>query len=798
VKKRSPSYFRQNNRQAASVVIYKFGCVEVLNYIFKEMRLSSIFVAVLIVSGGSAIEIANAGEIQNQSPRHDRKDIVPKKIVQQSRPVNKTPNPFAQATPEQETPDRIDFDINPGNPSISPTPAPSPAPPGSPSVPTVPTDPNAPASPNVPSVPTDPNAPGSPNVPSVPTDFNPPASPSVPTDPNAPPSDGTTPPSESDAQPEANVLVAEVAVNGAEGELQDRIYNAIRTRPGTTTTRSQLQEDVNAIYGLGFFAKVGFVPEDTPLGVRVSFNVEVNPVLRNVKVTTLPAGSKGTVIPPKVIQDTFSSQYGKILNLNDLRDGITKLNEWYKKNGYDLAQVVAVPQVSPEGDVTLTIAEGIIEDVQVSYLTKEGEDTEEDGKKVRGKTRDFIITREVEQKSGDVFNRTKAEQDLRRVYGLGIFDDVRLQFRPGKDPSKVVLVVNVIEKNTGSVQLSGGVSSSSGLFGAVSYQQQNLGGNNQKIGGEIQVGQRELLFDVNFTDPWIAGDSYRTSYTVNAFRRRSISLIFDGGENDVTLPNDDRPRVLRLGGGISFSRQLSRNLFKPAEWRASLGLQYQKISIRDGDGDLSPKDELGNDLSFSGTGRDDLLTVNLGLVRDKRDNALTPTRGSLLRFGVDQSIPIGQGNILLSRFRGSYSYYIPVKFTKFGDGPQALAFNLQAGTVLGDLPPYEAFLLGGTNSIRGYEEGDVGSGRSFVQATAEYRFPLFSIVGGTLFVDAGTDLGTGTEVPGDPAGVRGKPGSGFGYGAGVRITTPLGPLRIDYGFNDEGESRLHFGIGERF
>ncbi|MGK7925446.1 MAG: BamA/TamA family outer membrane protein, partial [Spirulina sp.] len=125
-------------------------------------------------------------------------------------------------------------------------------------------------------------------------------------------------------------------------------------------------------------------------------------------------------------------------------------------------------------------------------------------------------------------------------------------------------------------------------------------------------------------------------------------------------------------------------------------------------------------------------------------------------------------------------------------------FNLQAGTIIGDLPPYEAFSIGGANSVRGFAEGDLGSGRSYFQATAEYRFPILSFVGGALFVDYGTDLGTADDVPGNPASVRGKPGSGFGYGVGVRIQSPLGPIRVDYGFNDDGDSRLHFGIGERF
>jgi outer membrane protein insertion porin family len=144
--------------------------------------------------------------------------------------------------------------------------------------------------------------------------------------------------------------------------------------------------------------------------------------------------------------------------------------------------------------------------------------------------------------------------------------------------------------------------------------------------------------------------------------------------------------------------------------------------------------------------------------------------------------------------RGSYSQYLPIKLINLTKGAQTLAFNLQAGTILGDLPPYEAFTLGGSNSVRGYEEGALGSGRSYVQASVEYRFPVFSVVSGALFFDLGSDLGTSTRA----AEVLNKNGSGYGYGLGVRVQSPLGPIRIDYGINDDGDSRINFGIGERF
>ncbi|MCC5663399.1 BamA/TamA family outer membrane protein [Nostoc sp. CHAB 5784] len=623
------------------------------------------------------------------------------------------------------------------------------------------------------------------------------------------------------AAPEANdprVLVSEVVIRSQAGqlspELENQVYRVIRTQPGQTTTRSQLQEDINAIFGTGFFSNVQAAPEDTPLGVRVSFVVQPNPILSKVEVQANPGTGVASVLPANTVDEVFREQYGKILNLRDLQEGIKQLNKRYQDQGYVLANVIGAPQVSENGVVTLQVAEGVVENIRVRFRNKDGQETDEKGQPIRGRTQDYIITRELELKPGQVFNRNTVQKDLQRVYGLGLFEDVNVSLDPGTDPSKVDVVVNVAERSSGSIAAGAGISSASGLFGTVSYQQQNLNGRNQKLGAEVQVGERELLFDVRFTDPWIAGDPYRTSYTTNLFRRSSISLIFDGQDEDIrtfdvndptNTDSQDRPRILRLGGGITFTRPLSANPYKSSVWTASAGLQYQRVSARDADGNLRkqgaviddnnlPDPNRTIDLTESNTGQDDLLLFQVGLQRDLRNNPLQPTSGSYLRFGVDQSVPIGLGNILLTRLRGSYSQYLPIKLISLSKGAQTLAFNLQAGTILGDLPPYEAFTIGGSNSVRGYEEGALASGRSYVQASVEYRFPVFSVVSGALFFDLGSDLGTSTRA----AEVLNKNGSGYGYGLGVRVQSPLGPIRIDYGINDDGDSRINFGIGERF
>jgi outer membrane protein insertion porin family len=715
------------------------------------------------------------------------------------------------------------------NPTQQPSPAPDipppeiqqPTPSPDPETTPVPENVNPPAT--EPLLPTTPEPSGTPDLPFPGSQQRTPApSPGAtptPQNVNPPTTPGNTQPN---AAPEANdprVLVSEVLIRSQAGqlspELENQVYRVIRTQPGQTTTRSQLQEDINAIFGTGFFSNVQAAPEDTPLGVRVSFVVQPNPILSKVEVQANPGTGVASVLPANTVDEVFKEQYGKILNLRDLQEGIKQLNKRYQDQGYVLANVIGAPQVSENGVVTLQVAEGVVENIRVRFRNKDGQETNEKGQPIRGRTQDYIITRELELKPGQVFNRNTVQKDLQRVYGLGLFEDVNVSLDPGTDPSKVDVVVNVAERSSGSIAAGAGISSASGLFGTVSYQQQNLNGRNQKLGAEVQVGERELLFDVRFTDPWIAGDPYRTSYTTNLFRRSSISLIFDGKDEDIRTfnPNDptntdsqDRPRILRVGGGITFTRPLAANPYKTSVWTASAGLQYQRVSARDADGNLRKQGAVINDnnnlpdpnrtidLTESNTGEDDLLLLQVGLQRDLRNNPLQPTSGSYLRFGVDQSVPVGLGNILLTRLRGSYSQYLPIKLISLSKGAQTLAFNLQAGTILGDLPPYEAFTIGGSNSVRGYEEGALASGRSYVQASVEYRFPVFSVVSGALFFDLGSDLGTSTRA----AEVLNKNGNGYGYGLGVRVQSPLGPIRIDYGINDDGDSRINFGIGERF
>lgn len=588
-------------------------------------------------------------------------------------------------------------------------------------------------------------------------------------------SQSTQTPSKSTTSSGLAVTATDVEVRGGTSELQQLVLNTIRTRPGGSTNQSQLDSDVAAILNTGYFSNARANKTVTKDGWDVVFQVEPV-VVRSLQL------SGNRVLTADVANNIFKSQLGQPVSPTTLRQGLEQLSQWYKDNGYVLAQVAAI-QPNRNGVLAVDVAEGTVGDINIRFVDK-------DGKPTQGRTKEDFLKRELKLKSGDVFRVDVARQDLQQLYKLGLFDNANISLNG--DARQVDVTYDLLERQVRGVNVGGGYSPSSGLFGSINYNDRNFGGTGKQIALNSQIGAKDIQFDGNFTSPYQESNPGMPGYKVDAFRRRTVSQTFDDDfqNNTNETGNYEQPREGQFGGGLTLSKPVG-------EWDVSGGLNYTRTSIRDRNGNIITTDSFGNPVSFSGTGVDDLLAVTAGVSRDQRDNPINPTQGSLLSLSTQQSIPVGNGNILMNRLQANYSQYTPVKLFDTKD-PQVLAFNVQGGTTVGDLPPYMAYNLGGINSVRGFGTGDLASGRSYVLASAEYRVPVFNPVGAVLFADFGSDLGTGSSVPGEPGVVRGKPGTGFGYGAGLRVNSPVGVIRADYAFTDKGDSRLQFGLGQRF
>ncbi|MBP0020724.1 MAG: BamA/TamA family outer membrane protein [Cyanobacteria bacterium SBLK] len=290
--------------------------------------------------------------------------------------------------------------------------------------------------------------------------------------------------------------------------------------------------------------------------------------------------------------------------------------------------------------------------------------------------------------------------------------------------------------------------------------------------------------------------------TFNFANTQTEYPAFSGGDREVNLPNGEKPIFDSLGGGIEYLQAFS------SEWTVALGTNYRKVSIRDDlfSSSLEPVDELGNQLTVSDRGQDDLLTLNISALYNNVDDSEYPSRGTRIRLGLEQALPIGEAQIAFNRLSGNITQFIPLSSSESGKSSQMLVFNLRGGTIIGEVPPYEGFTLGGSDSIRGYDAGEVGTGRSFILATVEYRFPvastrLFNLpvdLLGNVFIDYGSLLGTGDNILGQPGEVRQKPGDGLGFGIGLSVKTSIALFRFDLGFSDDGDSAFSFSIGERF
>lgn len=582
------------------------------------------------------------------------------------------------------------------------------------------------------------------------------------------------PKTSSPASNDLAVTAIDVQVTGASDELQQIILKTIRTSAGGTTSQSQLNSDVAAILNTGLFADARVNTSQNRDGVKVVYQVQ--PVIvRALQIS----GNK--VLPADVANTIFKPQFGQPVSVASLRQGVDQLTKWYKDNGYVLAQVLSAKPAS-NGAITVEVAEGVVGNINLRFLDK-------DGKETKGRTKEDFIRRELKLKTGDTFRVDVARQDLQQLYQLGLFDNANVSLNG--DARKVDVSYDLTERSVRGVNVGGGYSADTGVFGTINYKDQNFGGVNKTVGLNVQVGTNNVQFDGNFTSPYRVSNPDMPGYSVDGFKRDTISQTFnDRFKDPVEAANYNQPKEGQIGAGVTLTKPIDG-------WNTSLGLNYTRTTIRDKNGNITPTDQLGNQLSFSGNGVDDLVALTAGVSKDQRDNPINPTTGSVVSLSTSQSIPVGSGNILMNQVKANYSQYVPVNLFG-GNNQQVLAFNVQGGTTLGDLPPYMAYNLGGINSVRGYGTGDVATGRSYVLASAEYRIPLFNPVGAVVFADFGSDLGTADTVPGEPGVVRGKPGTGFGYGAGLRVSSPVGIIRADLGFNDQGGSKVQFGLGQRF
>ena len=545
------------------------------------------------------------------------------------------------------------------------------------------------------------------------------------------------------------------------------IAAVLKTKPGMAFSEAGLTEDLSAIYELGYFYDLRPEFKVVPEGVQVIYNVMENPVYKRTEIV----GS--TVLNKKNAEALFTMDTDKIANLREINTSVQKLEEEYRSNGYILARVTDV-HMEQDGTLKVTVNEGIVEDFKV---------------KGNVKTKDYVITREMKLKKGEPFNAKAARRSMQRIYNLGYFEDVNIKLNPGREPNSVEVEITVVEMNTGTFGIGAGYSNADGFVGMVSVGDKNFRGTGDKINIRWEFGGEDNKnYDFSYTRPWL--DDKETSATINLY-----DITNEYADYDINGDEIARYDKKRRGQELTLSRKTDNefisnyitlknrdDIYKgEADGYEGDKDQYYEPGFennKDKYEDWMPKDYKERRAENFGVTR----SITLGRIFDSRDNIYDPHEGKRIGYSLEWA-GLG-GDFDFTKVTADYRYYYR------GGGETVWALNLGAGYAHGDMPLSQRFSMGGSETLRGYED-DQFRGNSMLKATLEYRFPIVKKVQGVLFTDNGYAWDKRHEDEFDLGLLKNS------YGVGLRINSPLGPVKLDYGYGDDG-GKFHFSFGGQF
>ena len=558
------------------------------------------------------------------------------------------------------------------------------------------------------------------------------------------------------------IIEGNVAVPEAE------IAAALKTKPGMQFTEAGLSEDLSAIYDLGWFYDLRPEFKTVPEGVQVIYHVMENPVYQKTEV------EGNTVLNKQRVASFFDLEQGKIANLKNINKCVQKLEEEYRSNGYILARVTDV-HMEKDGTLKVAVNEGVVE-----------------GFKVKGnvKTKDYVVTREMKLKKGEPFNAKAARRSMQRVYNLGYFEDVNIKLNPGREPNGVEVEISVVEMNTGTFGIGAGYSNADGFVGMVSIGDKNFRGIGDKINLRWEFGGEDNKnYDFSYTRPWL--DDKGTSATINLYdiTNEYADYNIDGDE----IARYDKKR---RGQEITFSRRTHNefvsnyitiknrdDIYKgPADGYEGDVNQYYEKEFEQSPHfkkEWMPQTPEERRKENFGVTR----SITFGRVYDSRDNVYDPHEGKRIGYSVEWAGGMG-GDFDFTKWTADWRYYFRA------GGESVWALNLGAGYASGDMPLSQRFTMGGSDTLRGYED-DQFRGNSMLKATLEYRFPIVKKVQGVLFTDNGYAWDKRHEDEFDMGLLKNS------YGVGLRINSPLGPVKLDYGYGEDG-GKFHFSFGGQF
>lgn len=538
---------------------------------------------------------------------------------------------------------------------------------------------------------------------------------------------------------------------------------------------SALKNDMKLIKAL--YAEQGYIDAqvtDTEVeffaeGERVRIHIVVDEGEQYFVDSIEIAGN--TIFETERLLSLTSTEAGAFYNGEQTRLDAYEIQAFYSDQGYILASVkphIAIRREENEVAITYRVSEN-----NLMYVSKVN---------VKGniKTKDTVIRRELNIFPGERFDGGKIRRSRQKLLNTQYYKDVFISTETADEPGRRDLTFEVEEDKTGNFNFGAGFSSNDSFIGQIQIIQNNFDlfnppaftGAGQRLNLSLQPGTELSQYELGITDPYFMGYPFAAGF----------SIYFVDREYD-DYDQEYYGTGLRLGKKISDFSTIGIN-YNIVRYDISNVVDDAPQTIKDEEGSRSK-----SSLAFS-------------FSNDTRDSYLDPTTGHKYTAEIELAGgPLGAETDFI-KLRGGSRWYRPII------GKWVLMTRIEAAVAeeYGDsdfVPLFDRFFAGGSSSVRGYDYRDVGprvdgdpiGGKAKLEGSFEFSYPLIDIIKGYIFFDYGQ---VWEEV--EDFG-QSKINTSIGLGVGMR--TPVGPIRIDYGFpinpdDDQGSGRIHFTTGITF
>ena len=573
-----------------------------------------------------------------------------------------------------------------------------------------------------------------------------------------------------------SLIISSIDIFGNLHISKEDILKQIPIKVGSFFSKAKVLEGQRNLINTGHFRGVDPEVYKYGEGVSVQYNLEENQIITGIII------NGNTKYSTEELKKLIKTEPGKIYNINTLRDDKDRIIKRYHEDGYTLAKVINI-DINNSMELVITLSEGVIRSVEYKKMVTKQKGARRQSNDTLLKTENFLIERELEIKEGEVFNQKDYDQTVRNLMRSGAFKNIQPEYKtiPG-DQNGIKVVMLIDEDRTAMLQGAISYGSAVGLVGSISVKDTNYKGRGQDLGFTFEKSSENYTsMSLSFRDPWIKGTDF-VSWGWNLYRQEDEdSETFDHYESTIH------------GGTISIGKGLSRYL------RFELGLKIERVSEKNEDGDRT------QDYNY--------VSMTPSVIYDTRNNYLDPTSGNYAKFGVEV------GHYFGTKVGSSYDHEdsgingedevfakATLELRKYHQGffkGNTMAYRMVMGVGTDSLKYQQLYATGGANSLRGYKYGWL-RGQDQLVFNIENRTSINEFLGLVFFYDIGrswyhgksTDKGVDKSRGDFPDDMKQS------AGVGLRIKTPIGPIRLDFGFpigdSDEKGMQFFFNMGQMF